>query len=237
MERLGDPKSGVFAAMTGASLALAAAVWLLPETAPRRAGLLPSLRPRLGLPEAAKGAFWRSAPAIVAGWATGGLYLSLGAPIMAQIFGLSSFAMQGFVVTLLSGAGALACFAARRRSARRIVLYGTSALALGTALTLIGVASGSLTLYLAALALAGTGFGTCFYGALRTIAPLAPPEARGELFAAIFTLSYTAFGLPVVLAGFGLPLVGLRSTVLAYGLAIVALAAAAGLWRKFGAQD
>ena len=50
----------------------------------------------------------------------------------------------------------------------------------GTALTLAGIALGSLPLYLAALTFAGTGFGTCFYASLRTIVPLCPPEERGE---------------------------------------------------------
>lgn len=237
MERLEEPKFDVFAAVILGSLIFAALVWIAPETAPRHEGLLQALRPRLGLPAPARAAFWRSAPAIVAGWATGGLYLSLGAPIMAEIFGIRNFLMQGFVVTLLAGAGALACFAARSRTSRAVMLYGTGALAIGTALTLIGVALESLTLYLGALALAGTGFGTCFYGALRTIVPVTPPEERGELFASIFTFSYTAFGVPAILAGFALPHAGLRATVLGYGLAIVAMAAAAGLWRKFGAKD
>ena len=73
-------------------------------------------------------------------------------------------------------------------------------LATGTALTLLGIWLGALPLYLIALTFAGTGFGTCFYASLRSIVPLCPPDERGELFAAIFTLSYLSFGLPVVAA-------------------------------------
>lgn len=237
MEFAAYPKTDVFIALTIISLLLSAVVWLLPETSPRHEGLLEALRPRLGVPVPAKAAFWQSAPAIVAGWATGGLYLSLGAPIIAVVFDIRSFLMQAVVVTLLSGTGALACFLARNHAARQIMLYGTTALALGTALTLVGIGIESLTLYLLALAFAGTGFGTCFYASLRTVVPLTPANERGELFASIFILSYLAFALPVVFAGLVIPHIGLHATVLGYGITIAAMAAVAGLWRKFGTTN
>lgn len=231
------PKVEVFGGLILLSLVLSAATWALPETSPRHEGLLSALRPRLGLPPRARAAFWQAAPAIIAGWATGGLYLSLGAPIVARIFGLHSTLMQAFVVTLLSGMGALACFLARHRAPRQITLGGTAALALGTALTLVGILLPALPLYLVALCLAGMGFGTCFYGALRTLIPLSAPDERGEFFAAILTLSYTAFGAPTLIAGLLLPRLGLTETVVGYGLMIVGLSAAAGLVRKFTTQD
>lgn len=228
------PKLDVFVSLVGLCAALAVAVWAMPETSPRHEGLLAALKPRLGLPARARAPFWQAAPAIVAGWATGGLYLSLGAPIVVRIFGLHSTLMQAFVVTLLSGTGALACFFARKYSPRAITLFGTAALAAGTALTLVGMALPSLPLYLGALAVAGTGFGTCFYGALRTLIPLSAPQERGELFATLLTLSYTAFGVPTLLAGLVLPQLGLVDTAIGYGAMIVVLAATAGLlrWRS-----
>lgn len=232
MQVSSHPKAVVFATIAIISFMLAAIVWLLPETSPRHGGLIDALRPRLGVPASAKAAFWKSAPAIVAGWATGGLYLSLGAPIIAVAFEIKSPLMQGAVVTLLSGVGGLACFMARRYEPRQIVLFGTTALAIGTALTLVGIEMRSLTLYLLALSIAGTGFGTCFYGALRTIVPLSAPEERGELFASIFTLSYLAFGVPVVFAGLVIPHIGLDATVVGYGITITVMAGIAGLWRK-----
>lgn len=237
MEHASFPKADVFIAITLISLAFALLVWRLPETSPGLDGLLRSFRPRLGLPGGTRAAFWQSAPAVVAGWATGGLYLALGAPIVAVIFGIQSVMVQALVVTLLSGTGALACYLARNAAARRIMLFGSSALALGTALTLAGIALGSLPLYLAALTFAGTGFGTCFYASLRTIVPLCPPEERGELFASIFTLSYLAFGLPVVFAGFAIPWIGLYATVMIYGGLITVMATLAWAWRRFGSAS
>lgn len=230
-------ESDVFGALTIAYLVLAGAIWAIPETAPRHEGVWASLRPRIGVPATASKAFWRGAPAVVAGWATGGLYLSLGAPIVRHVFGAADHATQAVVIFLLSGAGATACYLARRYSSRQVTLYGTSALAIGTALTLVAIAWASLPAYLVALVVAGTGFGTCFYGVLRSIVPVVQPGERGELFAALFTLSYLAFGLPTVLAGVAVGAFGLTSTTLGYGALIVIFSATAGLMRKFGTRD
>ncbi len=72
---------------------------------------------------------------------------------------------------------------------------------------------------------------------LRSIVPVVRPDERGELFAALFTLSYLAFGLPTLLAGLCVGAFGLTSTTLGYGALIVAFSALAGLLRKFGTGD
>ncbi|WP_146826913.1 MFS transporter [Aeromicrobium flavum] len=227
----------VFGVLTTLFVLMAASVWLAPETSARRAGALASLRPEVGVPPKARAAFLRALPALVAGWATSGFYLSLGAPLVAQELGGASHVSQGLVITALNGAGAAMCFVARDWSSRRITLYGATTLALGTALTLAALAAGSLPWFLAAAVFAGTGFGASFLGVMRSVTPLAPPERRGELFAAVFVASYLAFGVPAVLAGFGVGEVGLRDTALAYGAIVVVLAALAALLRAFGSDD
>lgn len=229
-------EADVFGALTGGYGLLAVIIWLIPETAPRHEGVWASLKPRIGIPAAARKPFWRGAPAVIAGWATGGLYLSLGAPIVRHVFGAQAHATQAVVIVLLSGAGAAACYVARGYSSRQVTLYGTSALAIGTALTLGAIAWPSLPAYLIALTIAGTGFGTCFYGVLRSIVPVVKPGERGELFAALFTLSYLAFGLPTVLAGVAVGFFGLTPTTLGYGAMVVVFSATAGLLRKFGTK-
>lgn len=236
MQFLHDPKADMFTALTISCLLFGGLVWLLPETAPMHEGFLQALRPRIGIPITAKSSFWQSAPAIIAGWATGGLYLSLGAPIIRSVFDMGSPLMQAGVITLLAGTGAAACFAARSFTPRQVMIYGTTALAVGTILTLISIEIHSLGLYLITLAFSGTGFGTCFYASLRTIVPKTPPDERGEMFASLFTLSYLAFGIPVVIAGLVIAHAGLHATVLGYGIAIAILAATAGVLRKFGAN-
>lgn len=237
MDLTDGAKAEVFGSLVAGYVLSALAIWLVPETAARHAGLLASLKPRIGVPAAAAPAFWRSAPAVIAGWATGGLYLSLGAPLVRHVFGAEDHASQSFVIFLLCGFGAIACYLARSSSSRRVTLYGTSALAIGTALSLIAIAWPSLPAYLIALSIAGTGFGTCFYGVLRSIVPVVRPDERGELFAALFTLSYLAFGLPTLIAGVCVGFFGLTATVLGYGTLIVVFSAVAGLLRKFRTRD
>ncbi|KAA1399502.1 MFS transporter [Aeromicrobium ginsengisoli] len=237
LDQSSQPLVAVFGTLTAVYVLLAAIVWLLPETSPRREGLLHSLRPRVGVPVAARPAFLRSTPALVAGWATGGLYLSLGAPIAARELGGTDHIEQGLVVTVLTGVGAIACYVARRAPSRSITIFGTSALALGTVLSLVALAAGSLWGFLAAAVIGGAGFGTAFLGIMRSITPVVGPHERGELFAAVFVVSYLAFGIPAVAAGIAAPHIGLATTTYVYGGLVVVLSAAAAGLRRFGSTD
>ncbi len=227
----------VFATLTVTYAVLAVVALTLPETSPRHEGWLRSLRPRIGIPAPARTAFRRSAPALFAGWATGGLYLSLGAPIIGQLLGGRTHLEQGAVVAVLSGVGALSSYLGRNRTPRQITLYGTTMLALGTLLTLLALHAGSLTAFLLAAAVAGSGFGTSFLGIMRSITPTVGPDQRGELFSTVFVVSYLAFGLPAVAAGFAAPRFGLETTATVYGLVVVVLSAAAALARLLTTRD
>ncbi|MGJ8543869.1 MAG: MFS transporter [Sulfitobacter sp.] len=237
MAYLVGAKQEVFWGATALCLGFAALVWSLPETAPMRPGAWQALRPKIGLPQPVRKAFWRGSPALIAGWATGGLYLSLGALVIKGVFGLESTITQGAVVTLLAGVGAVSGFFARRFNARQVMLFGTAALCIGTLGTLIGIHLASLPLYLIALTIVGAGFGTCFYAFLQSIMPLIPVAVMAETFATVFCFSYLAFGVPVVLAGLIIPHIGLAPTVITYGILVALLAAAAGLLRKFTVAD
>ena len=223
----------VFAALTGIYLLMAVAALAQPETSPRHEGWRGSLRPRVGIPAPARAAFRRSAPALFAGWATGGLYLSLGAPIVGGLLGGRTHLVQGSVVAILTGTGALSSYLGRHRTPRQITIYGTTTLALGTLLTLVALQAGSLVGFLLAAVVAGSGFGTSFLGILRSISPTVGPEQRAELFSSVFVVSYLAFGLPAVAAGFAAPHLGLETTATIYGLVVVLLSGAAALTRIF----
>ncbi|MCR1785674.1 MFS transporter [Nocardioides carbamazepini] len=226
-----DPLAAVFSALSVLFAVLGALVWLAPETSSRVAGLRASLRPEVGIPAPARAEFLRALPALVAGWATGGLYLSLGAPLVARELDGSGHLSQGLVVTALAAAGSLACFVARGWNGHATTLYGTTALATGTALSLVALGFGSLPGFIAAAVVAGTGFGTSFLGIMRSITPLVGIHQRGELFAAVFVVSYLAFGLPAVVAGYASTETGLAAAAYAYGGAVVLLAAAATILR------
>ena len=223
MENVADARVAVFDGMALVSLSLAALVWLLPETSPRLPGFARSLRPTLGIPVEVRRIFWQSASATVAAWATIGLFLSLGASITGHFFQISNYMLQAGAVTLVAGSGALSCYLAQGRAPRGVVLYGTAGLAVGTVLMLAAIHGGVGALYVLALACTGSGFGATLFGITMTLVPATPAPKRGALFASVYTLSYIAFGVPVVIAGLVMKSLGLLTTVTLYGLAIVVL--------------
>ena len=195
----------------------------MPETSARRPGGLASLAPRLGVPARLRRDVYALVPILVASWALGGLYLSLGPSVAASLFGLSNHLIGGLVVTLLCGTGAVTAFALRAWPAQRVLGTGAALLTAGTALTLTGVQGHSVALAGAGTVLAGIGFGASALACFGTLARLAAPEERGELFSVAYVIAYLAFSLPAVLAGFASTYAGLHATALVYGLGVVAL--------------
>lgn len=221
----------VFVPLAIIYLALAAAAWVAPETSPRREGWGSALRPRIAVPQAARSIFMLSIPIMVAGWATGGLFLSLGASIVRNVLGVENHALQGLAIGLLPAAGAITVLVLQRTSARIVTIYGAIALATGTLLSLVGIAVDSFALYLAALTVAGTGFGAVFAGVVRSLAPTVPAAERAELFASLYTVSYLAFGIPAVLAGLTVPILTLSVTTAIFGAIVAVLASVAAILR------
>ncbi|WP_435748764.1 MFS transporter [Microbacterium sp. PMB16] len=221
------PLLDVFAPLTVTYVVLAALFLLAPETAPLRPGAWASLSFRLSIPSAIRADFWRAAPAVVAGWATGGLFLSLGANIVHNELGGTAHLWQGLAPAMLAGVGAITAFVMRRRSPRTSVVFGTAALAVGTALSLVALGVGSLPFYLAATAVTGMGFGTAFSGVVASLAPRIPATQRADTFAVIYLLAYLAFGVPAVIAGALVGVVGLAAVCVGYGVVVIALAVVA----------
>jgi len=220
----GEALLDVFAPLSSAYIVLAALFFLVPETAPRKPGVWASLSFRLSIPSAIRADFWRGAPAVIAGWATGGLFLSLGANIVRGELGGEAHVRQGLGVVLLAGVGAVTAFLLRKIAARSMVLFGTSALAVGTLLSLIALGLGSLPFYLVAAAVTGMGFGTAFSGVVASLAPRIPATQRADTFAVIYLLAYLAFGVPAVIAGALVGVVGLEAVCVGYGIVVIALA-------------
>lgn len=226
----------VFAPLSGMYVLLAGLFLVVPETAPRRPGVWASLRIRVSIPPVIRADFWRGAPAVVAGWATGGLFLSLGANIVRSEAGGDAHVWQGLAVAMLAGVGAVTAFVMRSRSPRASVLFGTGALAVGTLLSLFALGAESLPFYLAATAVTGMGFGTAFSGVVGSLTPHIPATERADVFAVLYVLAYLAFGVPTVVAGALVGVFGLEPVVVAYGVVVIALAAVAfGLRVRRGA--
>jgi MFS family permease len=194
----------------------------MPETSARRPGAIDSLKPRLGIPVRLRPDVFALVPIIVASWALGGLYLSLGPSVAASLFGLTNHLIGGLLITLLCGAGALTAFGLRNWPISRVLEISAILLSAGTALTLTGVEVHSVALAGAGTVAAGAGFGASALGSFGTLARIAGPGERSELLASALVIAYLAFSLPAVAAGFATTSVGLHPTTVVYSLGVVA---------------
>ncbi|MGE8483080.1 MAG: MFS transporter [Pseudomonas sp.] len=209
-------------------------VWRLPESVSRQPGAWASLRPTLHVPIQARRMLWRVLPIDLAVWALGGFFASLAPSLVRTATGSTSNLIGGATVAVLTVTGASMIYTLRNRPADKVLLLGASLLPAGVALILLAVHSASLPLFFFGTLVAGSGFGTGFLGALRSIVPLALPHERAGLMSAFYVLSYLAFCLPSLLAGNLTRTFGLVATTDGYGavLIILSLGALIGLLRE-----
>ena len=99
--------------LLAAFLAAVLLVAATPEPGTLRPGALASLRPDISVPRPARGTFARAAPCLVAVWALGGFYLSLGPSLAAQLSGSRNLLWGGVITFLLTGLGTVTSFAFR----------------------------------------------------------------------------------------------------------------------------
>ncbi|HEX5291221.1 MAG TPA: MFS transporter [Streptosporangiaceae bacterium] len=218
------PTRLVWTLLVGAMLAALLVVAALPESGGRRPGIARSLIPRLGVPRRLRGDVWALVPIIVASWALGGLYLSLGPSAVVTQFGLGSHFFGGLEVALLCGTGAATACVLRRRADSAVARISTALLTAGTALTLLGIVTDGLPAAVAGTVLAGIGYGASglsAFGSLARLAGPADPAERGGLFAVAYTIAYLAFSLPAGVAGYAATRAGLRATVITYAFLVI----------------
>ena len=226
-----EPTAAVFGPLVLAFLTVAATVWSTPELVPKTRIRRGDLRPRFMVPLHLRRMFTAGVPAIIAGWATNGLFLALGAGLVGSELGGSTHTHAGIVIFALAISGITASSVLQRRSARTISLYATSALAFGTAASIVALALGSYPAYVVSVAIVGSGFGTAFLGVLRTLMPHTASSERAAVMAVIYTVAYLAFGVPTIVAGLLVPVLTLSGTMTVLGAIIIALSLAATVLR------
>lgn len=217
------PTHLVFALLFAGMVFAGVIVVRIPETSAQRDGAIASLTPILGIPPRLRADVLALVPIIVASWALGGLYLSLGPSVAASLFGLRNHLIGGLVVALLCGAGALTAFLLRAWPTSRVLGIAATLLSSGTALTLAGVEAHAVVLAGAGTVVAGVGFGASALASFGTLARLAAPAERSELLAFALVIAYLAFSLPAIGAGVAATSFGLHPTTVVYSLGIVAL--------------
>jgi len=211
---------GVFAAL----LLLVAA---MPETVRPDGGGLRSLPPRVAVPPQARGAYAALLPSIVATWALGGLYLSLGPSIVGELSHSAGRLSGALIIVALNGTGAVMAIAGRSWPPGRALYAGAGLLTTGVVIAMAALASGQTVLFFAGTVVAGAGVGPSFSGALRTLTGLAPAANRAEMVTAIYVAAYLGLSIPAVIAGVAVTQVGLFDTAYGYGVVVVVLMALA----------
>jgi MFS family permease len=218
----------VFTALSVLMVAGFAVAFFSTETVTPRPGALRALVPNVSVPPAARREFAAAIPVHLGSWMLAGLFMGLVPTIIRDIFGLHSGLLNGATAFVEPAAAAVAGFFLIRLTPRRTTLVGGAGVLAGTAIIVAGVAGGVFPLVWLGGIIGGVGFGASFSGALRTITPLVGPHQRAGLFAAVFLVAYLSFGVPTIIAGLLVEPLGLLTTILGYGVVIIA-AAIAGL--------
>jgi predicted MFS family arabinose efflux permease len=172
-----------------------------PETVTRTKGALRSLIPRISIPASARREFIASAPVVAAVWMLAGLSGGLAPNMVRSVFHLDSGLLNGVAGFVPQAAATVIGLAFAKVDSRRAMTIGIYASIVGAVGIIGGVFAGSLVLLFVAQAIAGVGFGASFTAALKLIFPLVAPHQRAGIVAAIYVVSYLAFGLPIVIEG------------------------------------
>jgi hypothetical protein len=197
----------------------------IPETVDRAGGSIrDALKPRIGIPHEVRAAVVAVAPVLVATWALGGLYLSLGPSLAISLLHTSSHVTGALVIVAVTATGGVTSVATRFHEPQRVLIGGALMLALGMGVTILGLNDHQTSLFFLGSVLAGVGFGAGFSGAFKTVVSLAPATERASLVAALYVLCYLGFAVPAVAAGVAVTHAGLLATTNVYGSVLAALA-------------
>ncbi|MEJ8826181.1 MFS transporter [Variovorax humicola] len=195
------------------------------ETAAVKGGALASLRPRMSVPPAIRGALLRVTPVLISAWALAGFYASLGPTLVVSLAGTSSVLLGSSALFVLAGSGAATVMASKNLPPHTLMRLGAAALVTGMSTATFAVSLHSPLLFLLGTAVAGVGFGAGFQGALRTIVTLIQPQDRAGVLAVLFVISYLAMGLPAMVAGYDVAHQGdIARTAYEFGSGVIFLA-------------
>ena len=233
------PTQLVYFALAAILVAQVIGLAFMRETMPPRAGALASLRPRFCLPAATRHPMLVAAPALIAVWALAGFYGALAPALVRRSLGLDPSLLGGMALFILAGSAGISVLFTQRLEARTLMIYSGTVLIAGVALVLGALSYRSAPAFFLGTAIAGSGFGTGFQGAIKTVVPLAAPQERAGVLSVIFVISYLAMGVPAVIAGYLVARQGdLPTTAREFGAVVIVLATLAllGTLRRTSSQ-
>jgi hypothetical protein len=153
-----------------------------------------------------------------------GLSGGLAPSMVRSVFHHESAFVGGFAGFLAPAVATVIGVAFVSLPSRRTVVIGIHASLIGAAAIIGGVLAGVLPLMFVGQAIAGVGFGAAFTAALQLLVPLVRAHERAGLVAAIYVVSYVAFGLPIVIEGQLVGPLGEIPAVVSYSALTIVLA-------------
>lgn len=217
------PSVAVYVVLLCAFVALLPVVLAMPETVLVCARKQTALS-KISLPAGRKKEFWLIALGAISTWAVGGFYLSLGPTVSADVLHSSRFVVNALAVALLGAAGLLSETVFYGWSYKSEMVIGTVLLGMGVGLVIWSLWPRSAGLFFTGSVLLGMGWGLTAVGSFRSLVALAHPARRAEVVAAVYVVSYLAFSVPSVAAGYATVAFGLRGTMVVFGIAVTSLA-------------
>lgn len=219
------PTHLVYWIMSAIFVVQAVGVVAMTDASQTKRGALASLRPHFLVPPEIRQPMLLAVPVLVASWALGGFYASLGPTLVRRLVGSQSLSLGGIIVFVIAGSGAVAVLLLNKRSAREVMTLGSAALTLGVAITLGAIPERSTLAFFIGSAIAGVGFGTGLQGSIRMVVPLAAAHQRAGVLSTVYVVAYLSMGLPAVLGGIGAVYGdGLFATAREYGAGVIVLA-------------
>ncbi len=164
-------------------------------------------------------------------WATAALFLSVVPSYAGDLLDTSDLALLGAISATLLTVSCAAQIAARRWGAHaRMQAAGLVLLAAGLLALVLAFPARSLILLLIAGLLTGTGHGIAFLGAQAQLNLAAPPDRRGEVNAAFYTLIYLGVAATVISTGLVTLTAPLSTAITSFAVVTGAIALATAAW-------
>jgi MFS family permease len=205
------------------------AALLIPEPGRIVPGRVRIVRP--SVPPEIRELFARVSVTGAAVWAVAAFFLSVVPSYAADLLDTSNLALLGAVSALVLATSCAAQIAARdARDYARLQAAGLLLLAAGLLALVLAFPTRSLLVLLAAGLLAGAGHGLAFLGAQTQLNLAAPPDRRGEVNAAFYTLIYLGVATAVISTGLLTLRFSLPTAVTAFATAIALIALLTSLW-------
>jgi MFS family permease len=201
LQYLPGPTHFVYAVLAAIFMAQILGLMFMEESISAQPGVLGSLKPRLNLPRATREPLLLAVPILVAVWALGGFYGSLGPMLLRGMLNSRSPVLGGLALFVLAASAGISVLLLQQRTPRQMVMLGAGSLFAGVGLTALTLPQGAIGLFFLGTAVAGIGFGVGFQGAVRSVIPSAAPHERAGTLSIIFIICYLAMGVPAVVAG------------------------------------